>query len=99
MIVEASSLSHVEVAASTALPPAVVPSAPIVLEQATLGVTRPRRRSRPSVSPERGGSSSDGRPNNGGGAGGSGGPGGSPSGGSSRMPRLRRQSTTLDEGI
>lgn len=49
---------------------------------ATLGVSRHRRRSRPSVSPE--------RPLN----------SGSPSGGGSgRLPRLRRQSTTLDEGL
>ena len=53
----------------------------VELPLATLGVTRPRRRSRPSASPERGP------------------PGGSPSHSRRRLPRLRRQSTTLDEGI
>lgn len=58
---------------------APIVSAPVVVELATLGVSRHRRRSRPSVSPERPCSSS-------------------PSA-SGRLPRLRRQSTTLDEGI
>lgn len=65
---------------------------PAVVEQATLGVTRHRRRSRPSASPERPGAGGGG-----GGGSGSGSAGGSPSG-SGRLPRLRRQSTTLDEG-
>lgn len=56
-----------------------VVSTPVVVELATLGVNRHRRRSRPSNSPERPCSNS-------------------PSA-SGRLPRLRRQSTTLDEGI
>ena len=57
---------------------APIVSTPVVVELATLGVSRHRRRSRPSSSPERPCSSS-------------------PSA-SGRLPRLRRQSTTLDEG-
>ena len=57
---------------------APIVSTPVVVELATLGVGRHRRRSRPSSSPERPCSSS-------------------PSA-SGRLPRLRRQSTTLDEG-
>lgn len=61
-------------------PPVVAAAAPSVPvpELATLGVNRHRRRSRPSVSPERPGAIN------------------SPT---SRHNRLRRQSTTLDEGI
>ena len=58
-----------------------VPVASIEAPLATLGVTRPRRRSRPSVSPERGVTAA-----------------GSPSH-ARRLPRIRRQSTTLDEGM
>ena len=60
--------------------PPLLPAVTVVPELATLGVGRHRRRSRPSVSPERVVIGS-----------------GSPST-SSRHTRLRRQSTTLDEG-